>query len=215
MSDGIGYLTPDIDKFGSVTECRTVTLPLSLWYLVNGALQELTFPQNWVQFGTATPDETAQFFTDALDNYGVCMPIGSIIPLVTQNYPDNVLPCDGSTYPLVDYPELYEVLDPVFRVIFPPGYFMVPDLRGRFLLADGAGRGLSDTGGVETHTLTVGEMPAHSHDYTTAVASVSTVVVPDEPSAVPAPSITAPEGGNQPHNNMPPFYVVKYGIIAK
>ena len=72
MSDGIGYLTPDATEFGSVVETRTITLPLSLWYLVNGALQELTREENWVQFGTATPEETAAFFLDALDEYGTC-----------------------------------------------------------------------------------------------------------------------------------------------
>ncbi len=213
MSDGIGYLTPNIDKFGSVTECRTVTLPLSLWYLANGALQELTFPQNWVQFGTATPEETAEFFLKALDDYGKCMPIGSLVPLVIDTFPDGVLPCDGNTFLRADYPNLYAVLDPI--LIVDADNFLTPDLNARFLLADGNGRSLGDVGGEEEHTLTIGEMPTHSHDYTSAVASVTTIVVPDEPSAVPAPSITAPEGGNQPHNNMPPFYVVKYGIIAK
>lgn len=43
-----------------------------------------------------------------------------------------------------------------------------PDLRGRFVLAAGAGQGLSsrisgDVGGVETHALSASELPAHSH----------------------------------------------------
>lgn len=46
-----------------------------------------------------------------------------------------------------------------------------PDLRGRFVLGSGQGSGLTDrqlsqTGGEEKHTLTVGELPAHSHSVT-------------------------------------------------
>ena len=213
MADGIGYLTPDLVEFGSVADCRTVTLPLSLWYLVNGALQELTFPENWEMFGTATPEETADFFINVLDKYGKAMPIGSIIALATNGIPDGVLVCDGTSYTRVDYPQLFDVLDPQF--IIDADNFITPDLTGRFLLADENGRSLGDVGGEEEHALTITEMPAHSHDYMSAVASVATVVVPDEPSAVSTPSTTSPQGGGNAHNNMPPFYVVKYGIVAK
>ena len=44
-----------------------------------------------------------------------------------------------------------------------------PDLRGRFILGSGAGTGLTPriintTGGEETHTLTIPEMPSHNHN---------------------------------------------------
>jgi microcystin-dependent protein len=48
-----------------------------------------------------------------------------------------------------------------------------PDLRGRFVLSQGQGSGLTNrlinqVGGAETHTLTVQEMPSHTHTGTTA-----------------------------------------------
>jgi microcystin-dependent protein len=48
-----------------------------------------------------------------------------------------------------------------------------PDLRGRFVLSQGQGSGLTSrlinqVGGAETHTLTTSEMPAHTHTGTTA-----------------------------------------------
>jgi microcystin-dependent protein len=41
-----------------------------------------------------------------------------------------------------------------------------PDLRGKFILSVGSGRGLGDTGGEETHLLTVSELPSHTHSGT-------------------------------------------------
>jgi len=48
-----------------------------------------------------------------------------------------------------------------------------PDLRGRFVLSQGHGPGLTNrlinqVGGAETHTLSVNEMPSHTHTGTTA-----------------------------------------------
>ena len=56
---------------------------------------------------------------------------------------------------------------------FVEGYGYTPDLRGRFILGSGTGSGLTsrthgDTGGHETHTLTINEMPAHNHTMDTA-----------------------------------------------
>ena len=45
-----------------------------------------------------------------------------------------------------------------------------PDLRGRFIVGSGAGSGLTtrsigNTGGAETHTLSLGNLPAHNHSF--------------------------------------------------
>jgi microcystin-dependent protein len=49
--------------------------------------------------------------------------------------------------------------------------FHLPDLRGRILIGSGRGPGLSDRRigrkeGVETHTLTVNQLPNHTHNFT-------------------------------------------------
>lgn len=134
-----------------------------------------------------------------------CKMIGQIIMWATAVLPDDVLLCDGSQFDADLYPELYAIL----------GGNELPDLRGRFILGEGNGHMIGQTGGSESHTLTIAEMPTHTHGYTAALPSLSTVVVPDEPSAIPGTATTAPEGGNQAHNNMPPYYVLVYGIIAK
>jgi microcystin-dependent protein len=93
-----------------------------------------------------------------------------------------------------------------------------PDLRGRFILGQGTGVGLTprvfDTsGGAETVTLTVEQMPAHSHDY----ALVNAPWPPGDHGGRSQnvwrgaqTAATTPTGGNKPHENMPPFYVLAY-----
>jgi microcystin-dependent protein len=98
-----------------------------------------------------------------------------------------------------------------------------PDLRGRFVLgsttntlaAKPLANGLSkrtlgeNIGGEETHILTIPEIPSHNHAY-------SQVGFPS--GGIPANGndfrfingTTSNTGGDMPHNNMPPFYVLVY-----
>lgn len=144
--------------------------------------------------------------------------IGMIIPNVLGNYTGlELLPCDGSTYLKADYPELYEAIDPVF--IIDAVSFSVPDLRDKFPLSVGVENAMGDSGGEKDHTLTIAELPAHDHNYTTPTFNVDieSVGVPD-PTGVgnpPAIATTTQTGGNSPHNNMPPFLAIKFGIVAR
>jgi microcystin-dependent protein len=59
-----------------------------------------------------------------------------------------------------------------------------PDLRGRFVLSQGQGSGLTNRlinqiGGAETHTLTVQEMPSHTHTGSTDLAGTHTHTIND------------------------------------
>jgi len=145
--------------------------------------------------------------------------IGMVMAYVTESPPANVLPCDGSTYLRDDYPELYTVIDPIY--IVDSTHFSVPDLRGRTVIGAGAGAGLSnrnvgDTGGEEEHTLDTNEIPSHAHSVQRTTTTLA--VEPGEIavlSPVPIiPDYTGNEGGGMPHNNMPPYYSLNYGIVA-
>jgi microcystin-dependent protein len=101
-----------------------------------------------------------------------------------------------------------------------------PDLRGRFILGAGQSSGLTarlyqQTGGVEKHTLTIPEMPQHDHGVggwktlhpasylNHASGGNRTFADTAGAAAQNFPNIQA-QGGNQPHENMPPFYVLTY-----
>ena len=93
-----------------------------------------------------------------------------------------------------------------------------PDLRGRFILSSGDGSGLtnrtlSTTGGEESVTLTVEQMPSHAHGYYVPSAGWPPGDHGNRSQNVwrsVEPAGTEPAGGNQAHNNMPPYYVLAY-----
>lgn len=83
--------------------------------------------------------------------------------------------------------------------------FQLPDMSGLF--PRGAKLNVGETGGEETHTLTITEMPAHTHVTTIPVDTLIFGGLEAPAAAATALlSETGGEGGNEPHNNLPPFY---------
>lgn len=79
--------------------------------------------------------------------------------------------CDGRSVSRQAYKELFNVIGTTFGSESATT-FNLPDCRGRGLAAIGQGVGLTNRalGGIigeETHALTIGELPAHSHSGTT------------------------------------------------
>jgi len=144
--------------------------------------------------------------------------VGMIIPNVLSNYDDiDILPCDGASYLRVDYPELYAVLHANY--IIDTDNFSVPDLRERVPVGVGGAYSVADNGGASDHTLTEGEMPPHTHgyNYPNFTVSIKTLGTPNIESGTnpPIPLLTTATGGGAAHNNMQPFEVIKFGIVAK
>lgn len=160
----MAWLTGDHPTDASMF-CRLTRIPNSLGFLqaVGGALGELTNPNNWEQFGTMTPDESAEMATEMFYEWtrsDYCM-IGTITPYLTTTPPPSCLPCNGSIYQRVDYPVLYERLAAAY--IVDADHFRTPDLRDKFIVGASTNYPLASTGGAAEHTLTVDQMPAHAH----------------------------------------------------
>ncbi len=106
--------------------------------------------------------------------------------------------------------------------------FALPDLRGRTPVYVGNGIGLGQAGGEENHTVTVAEMPAHTHP--AAGGPSATLVAPSgnlPGSATSAnfyagsantsmnPQAVTNMGGSQPHPNMSPYLVLNVCIALQ
>jgi microcystin-dependent protein len=150
--------------------------------------------------------------TTSVDCGGIMLPIGSIFAWPTRIWPDNTLPCDGYTlYDREDYPDLYDALDPVFRV--DEDTFRTPNIQERVIIGYSEDYAVGDTGGEAEHVLTVDEMPAHTHGIssTSAVADAgSTRVIPGSGDFKQSSSV----GGDEAHNNMQPYITLRWVIVA-
>lgn len=213
------FLTPD--AAAGPTLYRRFCVPGDWAYFLTGALSELTHQYSWEEFGAMTPEEMAQAFAEIVngcgEDDGLDM-IGTYVSYATEDPPFGVLPCDGSTYNRVDYPVLYDRIRNDLRI--DADTFEVPDLRGRTLIGSGEGAGLTDRArgailGEETHVLTTGEMPAHTHTEEGVGAAASTVLG-ELPGIGVAGEVqaTGSTGGGGAHNNMQPSYAEPIGIVA-
>ena len=85
-------------------------------------------------------------------------------------------------------------------------------IEDKFLLCCGKKHSVGSTGGEETHTLTVNEMPSHKHTNWTAQggswARETMCCGNTTEHSMADYNNTSYAGGNQPHNNMPPYIAV-------
>ena len=150
---------------------------------LNGSATE-TFSAVTAAVGTNTTQVATTAFVDAaIDAIATAYPVGSIyMNASVSTNPATLLGMTGTTW--VEFGE------------------------GRMLLGENASHANGSTGGAETHTLTVDEMPAHTHDYTAHLGTGASgpISLHDR-----IPSVTGPTtstGGGSAHNNMPPYITV-------
>jgi microcystin-dependent protein len=92
------------------------------------------------------------------------MPVGAVLLWGAGVVPGGYLPCDGRSLERGTYGVLFGVIGIVFGDGAAPRLtFALPDLRGRFALSVTSAEPVATQGGSAADTLTVAQMPAHSH----------------------------------------------------
>lgn len=209
-----------VSPIASVARDRGVTLTGVGVTLLFSAIEGIEDYYNWTNNGHSLTVSEWDEISQAIEAVKVALmsnPMIGVVVEYTGNDPDdNWLPCDGSFHLSEDYPELYAVINPAFKT---PAGFYTPDYRRKVSVGSGNGFSVGDTGGEESHTLTLAEMPTHTHSYTAPALidlDLEDVGVPQPAAGInPFPQETGPAGSGSAHNNMQPFLVVEKWVIAR
>src|SRR5918999_404433 len=138
--------------------------------------------------------------------------------------------CNGQLLPINQNQALFSLLGTTFggdgRV-----NFALPDLRGRTPIHVGTGHTLGERGGEQAHTLSIAELPQHTHA-ANATTNVSTTNNPGSGVMLAqstasslyggasnlqamAPAALSNVGGSQAHLNMQPFLTLSFCIALQ
>jgi len=134
--------------------------------------------------------------------------------------------CEGQLLPISENETLFNLIGTTYGGD-GQSTFALPDLRGRVPIHMGNGFQLAQNGGVEQVTLSVQQIPQHSHPVlcssggasdqvpTNGVPGLSTAQAYFNTIANPtnlASGSVAPTGGSQPHENFQPYLCVDFII---
>ncbi len=163
--------------------------------------QDFYAPSNWLLVAVVNGDDnTVKLGTGAIISansssaYGNALPSGVILMWsgAVNQVPGGWALCDGGNG--------------------------TPNLKDRFIVGAGASYGVGATGGEALHALTVNEMPSHNHNngvFNKLLKSDGQYTMKDWDSTNNEPNLLAwgditPAGGNQAHENRPPYYALAY-----
>lgn len=136
--------------------------------------------------------------------------------------------CEGQLLPISENETLFQLIGTTYGGD-GQSTFALPDLRGRLPIHQGNGFILAETGGAEEVTLTVNQIPAHSHALlaNSALASIASpqgavtaqsrqagvdLYLEDAPQVNMAANAVSAVGGSQPHTNFQPYLCVSFII---
>lgn len=152
--------------------------------------------------------------------------VGEIRMFAGNFAPSGWMLCQGQLIPISEYETLFNLIGTNYGGD-GQSTFALPDLRGRIPVHFGAGYVLGQMGGVEEVTLSVAQIPSHTHALAASTVSGNqinpqgnvpaasfnvTPYINESPDvAMNAASLTG-AGGSQPHSNMQPYQCVNFII---
>jgi microcystin-dependent protein len=157
--------------------------------------------------------------------------VGEMVIWPTDTPPIYWLLCYGQAIDRTTYAALFNVIGTTYGNGNGSTTFNIPDMRGRFALGQDDMGGssanrvtatqadnLGQSSGAETHTLSTGELPSHSHpmdvNYPSAFGSTNPNLPYLNSNTIYATKQTGASGGGSTHNNMPPYVTLNFIIFT-
>jgi microcystin-dependent protein len=134
--------------------------------------------------------------------------------------------CQGQLMPISENTTLFQLIGTTYGGD-GESTFALPDLRGRLPIHQGNGFILAETGGAEEITLTVSQIPGHSHSMLASTASATgnspvgavlgetasiNMQIEQAPNVSLNTIVVSGTGGSQPHTNFQPYLCVNFII---
>ena len=150
------------------------------------------------------------------------------VKIISWNYaPKGWAFCNGQLLPINQNQALFSILGTTYggdgRV-----NFALPDLRGRAPIHTSGFFTQGQKSGEESHTVTIPELPAHTHTVSASSAapdqglptgnewaSNANAYSSGSPNAAMNPGLISNSGGSQPHANMQPYLVLNFVIALQ
>jgi microcystin-dependent protein len=136
--------------------------------------------------------------------------------------------CNGQLLPINQNPALFSLIG-TFYGGDGETTFGLPNLQGRSPIHTGAGFVVGEVGGEQDHTLSIGEIPSHTHTVNVSstdadasspagaieASAVTTNFAPPGTEAALDPNAFSDTGGGEPHDNMSPYLVLNFVIALQ
>ena len=133
--------------------------------------------------------------------------------------------CEGQLLPISENETLFQLIGTTYGGD-GESTFALPDLRGRVPLHQGNGFILAETGGAEEITLTVNQIPAHTHVMLASTGTANStspgngvfatalqdLYLEDLTATNLSPQAMSSTGGSQPHTNFQPYLCINHII---
>lgn len=152
--------------------------------------------------------------------------LGEIRIFAFNQIPRGWLPCQGQVLPIASNAPLFSLLGTTYGGN-GSSTFALPDMRGRTPLQTAPDYPMGALSGAATHTLTINEMPMHTH--TVSASSDAPTLIPPADNTWPqagntysakapdvemGPNAVSAAGSSQAHNNMQPYITFSFCIAT-
>lgn len=175
-------------------------------------------------------DEGSIFVTKEEFNNLVTVPIGAVQQFAGAVAPTKYLLCNGQAVSRTTYKTLFDVIGTIYGAGDGSTTFNVPDFQNRVPVGVSSTKALGHQDGYETHTLSIDEMPKHTHiqeqhrhsialkegaaqNGSTGGAGNNKYAGTPGYTDYTTP-INKETGGGKAHNNMQPYTTINYIIRA-